>query len=251
VAIAAEATTNMSVAPKQNDFGATSRYRNSRKTSDYSARSFSITSVSKLPTDADDDALMAALATGDSAAARLIMDRHLTQILALSRRMLGDQTEAEDVAQDTFARAWGAANRWEPGRAKLSTWLHRIAMNLCLDRLRKKRPEPLDPDFDGASDDPDPEMKLAQQQIASRIDLAIQALPERQRGAIVLSHYQHLSNPEAAGILDVSVEAFESLLSRGRKALRVALRPEWTELTGGNDDSPGVQKVERPERGGR
>ncbi len=183
----------------------------------------------------EDDALMRALASGDPAAGRTLVQNHLSHVLAVARRMLGDQAEAEDVAQDTFIRAWKAAERWEPGRAKVSTWLHRIAMNQCLDRLRKKKPEPLDPDFDAASDDPDPEVQLQQQQLAMRVDGAIQALPDRQRAAIVLSHYQGLSNPEAAEILDVSVEAVESLLSRGRRALKQSLRPEWSEMKGEGD----------------
>jgi RNA polymerase sigma-70 factor (ECF subfamily) len=111
-------------------------------------------------------------------------------------------------------------------------------MNQCLDRLRKKRPELLRADYDAASDDPDPEMQVQQRQLASAIDGAIQSLPERQRAAVVLSHYQQLSNPEAAEILAISVEALESLLSRGRKALRQALKPEWSELTGEPDKKP-------------
>jgi RNA polymerase sigma-70 factor (ECF subfamily) len=183
----------------------------------------------------DDDALMRALASGDPTAGRTLVETHLSHVLAVARRMLGDQMEAEDVAQDTFMRAWKAAARWEPGRAKVSTWLHRIAMNQCLDRLRKKKPEPLDPEFDAPSDEPDPEIHLQREQMARRVDIAIHALPDRQRAAIVLSHYQGLSNPEAAAILDVSVEALESLLSRGRRALKLSLRPEWSELKGEDD----------------
>ncbi len=178
---------------------------------------------------------MAALANGDPNAGRALVDAHLSHVLAVARRMLGDQAEAEDVAQDTFMRAWKAAARWEPGRAKVSTWLHRIAMNQCLDRLRKKKPEPLAPDFDAPSDDPDPEAQVYQQQLAGQIDAAIQALPERQRAAIILSHYQHLSNLEASEIMGISVEALESLLSRGRRALKRTLRPEWSELNGEGD----------------
>ncbi len=188
----------------------------------------------------DDDALMSALASGDAAAGRVLVETHLAHILAVARRMLGDQAEAEDVAQDTFMRAWKAAERWEPGRAKVSTWLHRIAMNQCLDRLRKKKPESLDPEFDAPSDEPDPETLVQRQELAGRIDAAIQALPERQRAAIVLSHYQQLSNLEASEILGVSVEALESLLSRGRRALKKSLRPEWSDLKGeGDASSPG------------
>ena len=195
----------------------------------------------------EDDRLMVSLAAGDEAAGRVIVERHLSQILAVARRMLGDPSEAEDVAQDTFMRAWAAAGRWEPGRAKLSTWLHRIAMNQCLDRLRKKKPEPLHPDYDAASDDPDPEAQLQDRQLANCIDGAIQSLPERQRAAIVLSHYQQLGNSEAADILAISVEALESLLSRGRKALRLKLKSEWSELTGVPDTAP-TMTPERAER---
>ncbi len=180
---------------------------------------------------------MAALAGGDPNAGRALVDAHLSHVLAVARRMLGDQAEAEDVAQDTFMRAWKAADRWKPGQAKVSTWLHRIAMNQCLDRLRKKKPEPLASDFDAPSDRLDPEAELYQQQLGRRIDGAIQALPERQRAAIVLSHYQHLSNQEASEILGVSVEALESLLSRGRRALKQSLRPEWSELKGEGDSA--------------
>ncbi|HBM89979.1 MAG: RNA polymerase sigma factor [Parvibaculaceae bacterium] len=220
------------------DFAAAPRYRSSS----VQRRSRKGQGVIPLKTEthkpegaSQDDALMAALADGDPKAGRALVDDHLTHVLAVARRMLGDQAEAEDVAQDTFMRAWKAAGRWEPGRAKLSTWLHRIAMNQCLDRLRKKKPEPLAPDFDAPSDRPDPEAELYQQQLGRRIDGAIQALPERQRAAIVLSHYQHLSNQEASEILGVSVEALESLLSRGRRALKQSLRPEWSELRGEGD----------------
>lgn len=190
---------------------------------------------------------MAALADGDPNAGRALVDAHLSHVLAVARRMLGDQAEAEDVAQDTFMRAWKAAARWEPGRAKISTWLHRIAMNQCLDRIRKKKPEPLAPDFDAPSDRPDPEAELYQQQLAGRIDSAIQALPERQRAAIVLSHYQHLTNKEASEVMDISVDALESLLSRGRRTLKQSLRPEWSDLKGeGEATLPDPNKSTKP-----
>lgn len=224
----------MGAAPKLNDFGAAPRYR-IKVVERSPAKGWAVITPTPDGQAEDDDALMALAAAGDEVAGRAIVERHLSHILAVARRMLGDQTEAEDVAQDTFMRAWAAAGRWEPGRAKLSTWLHRIAMNQCLDRLRKKKPEPLRADYDAASDDPDPEMQLQQQQLALAIDAAIQSLPERQRAAVVLSHYQQLGNLEAAEILAISVEALESLLSRGRKALRRALKPEWSELTGAQD----------------
>lgn len=225
----------MGVVPNVDDFGTASRY-GCLGLRPPGAKEAAITPTVNMQA-AEDDQLMISLAAGDAAAGRTIVERHLTHILAVARRMLGDQTEAEDVAQDTFMRAWAAADRWEPGRAKLSTWLHRIAMNQCLDRLRKKKPEPLHPDYDAASDDPDPEMLLQERQLGQCIDSAIQSLPERQRAAIVLSHYQQLGNLEAAGILSISVEALESLLSRGRRALRNKLKSEWSDMTGVADET--------------
>jgi RNA polymerase sigma factor (sigma-70 family) len=161
---------------------------------------------------------------GDAEAASRLVARHLPRMTALARRMLGDSAEAEDVAQDVFLKVWTQAKRWQPGAAKFETWLHRVAINACLDRLRKKRGVPLD-DIDERVDPAlNPEQTLAQAQTARAVDAALQTLPERQRAAIALCHYQGLTNIEAAKALDVSVEALESLLSRGRRALKEKLR---------------------------
>lgn len=237
----------MGAVPKQHDFGAAPSYRLLSATRPQTKGWSNIRPVADSDSQSDDD-LMRALARGEADAGPLLLDRHLAHVLAVARRMLGDDSEAEDVAQETFMRAWKAASRWEPGRAKVSTWLHRIAMNLCLDRLRKKKPEPMEDGLDAASGDPDPEMQLQQRQMASRIDGAIQALPERQRAAIVLSHYQNLSNPDAADILEISVEALESLLARGRRSLRDALKPDWNELTGRGDAPETGYKAGRTEK---
>ncbi|WP_366417753.1 RNA polymerase sigma factor [Parvibaculum sp.] len=178
-----------------------------------------------------DDDLVAAVATGDEAACRALMDRHLTRMLALARRMLGNQADAEEVAQEVFIRVWTHADRWEPGKAQFGTWLYRVATNLCLDRLRKKRPtDDIDDMPNLASGDPGPDRQFEQRELAARVDAALQELPERQRAAIVLSHYQGLGNIEAADILGVTVEAVESLLSRARRQLRVSLATEKDEL---------------------
>ncbi len=185
--------------------------------------------------DASDDELVARVALGDEAACRLLVDRHLTRMLALARRMLGSHADAEEVAQEVFLRVWTHAARWEPGRAQFSTWLHRVATNLCLDRLRRHTTDDIDSIPEPQSEDPTPEEELVRQDLAQRVDLALQALPARQRAAVTLTHYQGLSNIEAAEILNVSVEAVESLLGRARRQLRVALateRDEWLRKTG-------------------
>lgn len=157
-------------------------------------------------------------------------------MLSLARRMLGNRADAEDVAQEVFLRVWTHAARWEPGRAQFGTWLHRVATNLCLDRLRRHGTENIDSVPEPQSDAPNPHEELERQELARRVDLALQSLPPRQRAAVTLTHYQGLSNIEAAAILDVTVEAVESLLGRARRQLRTALateREEWLRKTSG------------------
>jgi RNA polymerase sigma-70 factor (ECF subfamily) len=144
-------------------------------------------------------------------------------MLALARRMLGDATEAEDVAQDVFLRVWKQAPSWRPGAARFDTWMHRVALNLCYDRLRRRREQPMAEPPERPDPDAAPDRNLEAAQLGARVEAALGRLPDRQREAIVLCHYQELSNIEAARLMQVSVEALESLLSRGRRALRAAL----------------------------
>jgi RNA polymerase sigma factor (sigma-70 family) len=183
-----------------------------------------------------DGELVARVANGDHAAARAIMGRHLPKILNLGRRMLGDQAEAEDVAQDVFVRVWTHAARWQPGQAKFETWLHRVAINLCYDRLRKKPTAALDDVTEPVDHAPGPAARLFEAQLASQVNAALKGLPDRQREALILCHYQGLTNIDAAQIMGVSVEAMESLLSRGRRALKTSLKPLSEHAFAKNED---------------
>jgi RNA polymerase sigma-70 factor (ECF subfamily) len=113
---------------------------------------------------------------------------------------------------------WKDAGRYEP-KARVTTWLHRIAHNLCVDRLRGRREQPSD-ELDEERSSTEPGGLLDRKRLATDVGKALAELPERQRTAITLVHYQGLSNIEAASVLDVGVEALESLLSRGRRSLR-------------------------------
>ncbi|MDE1173890.1 MAG: RNA polymerase sigma factor [Parvibaculaceae bacterium] len=179
---------------------------------------------------ASDDALLNLVGAGDQKACEVLMRRHLGRTLAVARRMLGNGADAEEIAQEVFLRVWTHAGRWEPGKAALSTWLHRVAMNLCLDRLRRKGMVDIDAIPEPVSEEPGPHENLERSDLARQIDVALQALPARQRAAITLVHYQGLSNIEAAGILEVTVEAVESLLARGRRQLKIALAEEASSL---------------------
>lgn len=170
-----------------------------------------------------DEELVRRVGQGDPAAIQSMVARKLPRMLGLAQRMLGDPVEAEDVAQEAMLRAWRQAPRWTPGKARFDTWLHRVALNLCYDRLRRRREVPTDAPPERPYEGPAPDRGLMAADVGARVDAALARLPDRQREAIVLCHYQELTNIEAAALMEVSVEALESLLSRGRRALRQAL----------------------------
>ncbi len=170
-----------------------------------------------------DEELISRVGRGDAAAIQAMVARKLPRMLALARRMLGDAVEAEDVAQEAMLRAWRQAPKWTPGKARFDTWLHRVALNLCYDVLRRRRDIPAATLPERVDEGPAPDQGLLSAEAGVRVEQALTRLPDRQREAIVLCHYQELTNIEAAGLMEISVEALESLLARGRRALRVSL----------------------------
>jgi RNA polymerase sigma factor (sigma-70 family) len=172
----------------------------------------------------DPDAeLVAQVGRRDPAAVRTLIARKLPRLLALAVRLLGDRMEAEDVAQEAFLRIWQHAPRWREGEARFDTWLHRVALNLCYDRLRKHREEPVDELPESADPAALPDVHLEARSRDARVQAALAALPARQREALVLNYYQELSNTEAASLMGITVEALESLLARARRNLRAQL----------------------------
>ena len=180
----------------------------------------------------EDKSLMERIARGDAGAFRDLSDQHLGAIVTFATRLVRNQAEGEEIAQETFLRAWQNASKYEP-RAKLSTWLHTIARNIAIDRLRKKsRNEEafeLDDERDQAPLSGRPSQLLVRKQEQIGFQEALGKLPERQRSAILLCHEQGLSNPEIADVLQTSVEATESLLARARRRLRQMVEGESPE----------------------
>lgn len=179
--------------------------------------------MSPVQTNDDPDAqLLARLLRGDQAAFAVLVDRHLPALHRLAQRLLGSVAEADDVTQDAFLRAWEHAGSWRPGGARYSTWLYQVTLNLCRDRLRARRPS--DDLIESLPDrGPMPDQQLAETQRFGSLSLALADLPERQREALVLFHYEGLSQQEAARAMGVSEDALESLLSRARRGLKQRL----------------------------
>jgi RNA polymerase sigma-70 factor (ECF subfamily) len=172
----------------------------------------------------DDLACVQRVGRGDQRAYRELVDRYLTGITRFAARVLGDRAEAEEVAQETFLRLWTEASGFEP-RAQPKTWLYRIARNLCIDRIRKRRTHGTEEELlERSAGEDRPSALLLRKQTAERVEHALAKLPERQREAITLVHYEGLTGTEACEVLGVGAEALESLLARGRRSLRELLR---------------------------
>ncbi|QYX58527.1 RNA polymerase sigma factor [Roseovarius sp. SCSIO 43702] len=182
-----------------------------------------VTGASDEPGGTDDDALLAAFAAGDVAAARLLTDRHLPRVLAHAARLLGQRAEAEDVAQEAMLRLWRKAPEWEPGGARVSTWLYRVVANLCADRTRRAREVALEAAPEPRDGAPTVVARMEAEDRAAALQAALMRLPERQREAVVLRHIEGLGNGEIARIMETSIEAIESLIARGKRALAADL----------------------------
>jgi RNA polymerase sigma-70 factor (ECF subfamily) len=185
----------------------------------------------------DSDADLAALAgRGDSAAFRRLVDRHIGAALGIARRLLRDDAEAEDVVQDGMLRLWRSAAGLEVGEAGLKPWLRRVISNLCIDRIRASARTEVTDEVPEQEQPPDQLAAVTGKEVAQRVDAALKGLPERQRQALILFHYEGMSQSEVGAAMGISDEAVESLLSRARRSLRVMLKEDWQALV---TDEPG------------
>jgi RNA polymerase sigma factor (sigma-70 family) len=172
---------------------------------------------------APDDALMARVLRRDAAAFRVVVDSHARMLHRIAYRMIGDATEAEDLAQEALTRLWQHAGRWQAGGSGIGAWLTRVTMNLCLDRLRRRRFASDEAVPERADDAPLATALIEAEEQRQRVVAAIAALPDNQRAAIVLTYYEDQPNAAAAESLTMNIKAFESLLLRARGALKRAL----------------------------
>lgn len=190
-------------------------------------------------TDTTDDALdradMARLVGGDDAALNVLMDRHAPRIFHFLCRMLGNEDDANDLAQETFVRLYNARSSYQSGQ-KFATWLYTIAGNLARNHLRW-RARHLQVSIDAATETTGqtladslptntatPSQALATAERAASVRAAVQALPDDMREAIVLCEFEEMAVAEAAAVLESTPKAVESRLYRARQLLREKLK---------------------------
>jgi RNA polymerase sigma-70 factor (ECF subfamily) len=177
-----------------------------------------------------DEALMARIAEGDRAAFAVLVTRHLDRAVRTAQRLLGERSEAEDVAQDAFLRLWQHAGRWRPEGGRFTTWFYRVVVNAAIDRLRRPRPVPIEAVAEPEDEQPNAFRTRHRAEVERSVRTAMAELPERQRTALTLCHYEGLGNIEAAEAMGVTVGALESLLIRAKRHLRDRLRPLMDDL---------------------
>jgi RNA polymerase sigma factor (sigma-70 family) len=178
----------------------------------------------------DDETLLERFGTGDRSAAAVLTSRLAPMIRATAIRQLGNASEADDIVQEVMLKLWKIAPVWRKGEAKITTWLYRVAVNMCTDRLRRKRTVNIDAIAEPEDGQPAVAEKLMQKSRQSALYQALEILPDRQREAVILRHIETLTNPQIADIMELSVEAVESLTSRGKRALAAALSPQKERL---------------------
>src|SRR4051812_8241485 len=182
--------------------------------------------------DADDVRLMQLIGRGDTIALEQLIEKHQALVAGTVARMLGSNSDVEDIAQQVFIRVWKSAHRYVP-RAKFTTWLLKITRNLVFNELRRRKRHTLSPlqsEADGEEmqlkDErgQTPDESLLEAELQRAIQSAIEELPETQRMAVILRRYEELSYEEIAEVLDQSIPAVKSLLFRARTELRERLK---------------------------
>ncbi|MEW6358655.1 MAG: sigma-70 family RNA polymerase sigma factor [Planctomycetota bacterium] len=197
-----------------------------------------------------DKELMLGFQAGDESCFEQLIERHKQRVFSLVYRFLGGGPDAEDVAQDVFMRVYRAKGSYKP-TAKFTTWLYAICRNTCFKELQKRRPIPiaLPGEAEDTADDsihqmgnrrpPSPSDSLLRDEQALVVKAAIDALPDAQRMAVILSKYDQLSYQEIAEVMECSAKAVKSLLYRAREGLRDRLAAYVQEGESGDTSRPG------------
>ena len=179
---------------------------------------------------ASDEQLMSWSANGDRRAFDVIVLRHGRFALRVAMRLIPHPSTAEDVVQEAMLRAWAQAGQFDPRRARFTTWLYRIVVNLCIDQRRRLQPDPMPENFDLPDPAASAEQRIEAQERQTGLVRALRELPARQRAAMTLVYDEGLSGAEAGRIMGLSAKAVERLLARGRSYLRSRLAGQDREI---------------------
>ena len=158
------------------------------------------------------------------------MPRQLSALLATARRIVRDDSEAEDIAQEAFLRLWHMAQTLQAGTYGMRPWLRRVASNLAIDWLRKAKRLDVTDEVPEQIDEAGQLQALEASEVSKRVEQALANLPTRQRIAVSLFHFDEMSQREVAELMNLSEDALESLLARGRRRLRDILKEDWQDL---------------------
>jgi RNA polymerase sigma-70 factor, ECF subfamily len=185
--------------------------------------------VDHIPITQGDEIAIDKARRGDRDAFRVLVDRHARPVFRLAFRMTGSETDAEDMVQETFLKAWKQIGKFD-GRATFGTWLHRICANCALDHIRaRKRKQEMqtadDPLAQMAAGTPSPERLAFSAQVTTILGAALDELSEMERTAFVLRHYEGLGIDEISETLGVQAGAAKHSIFRAVQKLRRALEP--------------------------
>ncbi|MGD9688537.1 MAG: RNA polymerase sigma factor [Phycisphaerales bacterium] len=194
-----------------------------------------------LPVDADESSLLSGLRSGDSAAFERLVRESGPRLLAVTRRILGNDEDARDALQDAYVSALKSLDSFD-GRSRITTWLHRVAVNAALMKLRSRRRRPerdlndLLPAFesDGHASRRSTTWRptadaLSDHELATHVRARIDDLPERHRLVLLLRDIEGLDTAATAEVMGISANAVKILLHRARQALREELDPRMTD----------------------
>lgn len=179
-----------------------------------------------LCSDAD---VLSAVTQQNQAAFSILVSRHYQAVYRVAWRACRNAADSEDVTQEAFLKLWNNPSQLRDGNA-LKGWLMRVASNAVMDRFRQKPMQELDTAAQVADATVPADLSLDRAHVSVRVDQAIAELPERQRLALAMVHFEQMTNIAAASAMEISVDALESLLARARRALKNTLAPDGKQL---------------------
>ncbi|MCK5384744.1 MAG: sigma-70 family RNA polymerase sigma factor [Alphaproteobacteria bacterium] len=180
----------------------------------------------------DDEVLLTLIKEDNQTAYRILVDRYLGKLWRLGVNVLGNESEAEEVVQESLLTVWKNRKNWEDGSAKFSTWVYRITLNRCIDLKRRRRPTTDTQNIEqviACEANPAADSSMIRNEQNEKLLGMMDSLPENQKNALILFYYEELSIKEISDRLSTTEQGVRSLLKRGRKNLRELINEDTTQ----------------------